>query len=104
MNKCSIISEIGINHNGSLDIAKKLIDVSVLAGCDYVKFQKRNNKELLSEDQYNAPHPNPINSYGNTYGAHRDYLEFTYEQHIELGKYIKKYLNNYNRTKCLNHS
>ena len=50
---------------------------------DAVKFQ-RNNRELLSEEQYNSPHPNPENSYGNTYGAHREFLEFDFDQHKEL--------------------
>ena len=51
-----------------------------------LKFQKRNNKELLTEEQYNAPHPNPINSYGNTYGEHREFLEFNLDQHKDYSK------------------
>ena len=51
---------------------------------DVVKFQKRNAKELLTEEQYNAPHPNPIHAYGKTYGEHREFLEFTPEQNKEL--------------------
>jgi N-acetylneuraminate synthase len=51
---------------------------------DVIKFQKRTNKELLSESQYNAPHPNPQNSYGETYGAHREFLELDLEQHRQL--------------------
>ena len=51
---------------------------------DIVKFQKRTNKELLSEKEYNAPHPNPENSYGNTYGEHREFLEFNLEQNRKL--------------------
>ena len=58
-----IIAEIGCNHMGSIEIAKELIDLAKDSGVSYVKFQKRNNKELLTEDQYNAPHPNPLNSY-----------------------------------------
>ena len=54
------------------------------------KFQKRNNKELLTEEQYNAPHPNPINSYGDTYGAHREFLEFDVNQHKELKDYAER--------------
>lgn len=82
-----VIAEIGCNHKGELEIAKQLIDVAVAAGAHVAKFQKRNNKELLSEEQYNAPHPNPKNSYGATYGEHREYLEFTLEQHKELKQY-----------------
>jgi sialic acid synthase len=80
-----IIAEIGCNHKGDMDIAKELIKVAkIFCNADAVKFQKRNNKELLTEEQYNQPHPNPANSYGNTYGEHREYLEFDVHQHQEL--------------------
>lgn len=80
-----LIAEIGCNHKGDMEIAKELIKVAkIFCNADVVKFQKRNNKELLTEDQYNAPHPNPSNSYGSTYGEHREYLEFTVQQHAEL--------------------
>ncbi|QKF83325.1 N-acetylneuraminate synthase [Halarcobacter ebronensis] len=82
-----IIAEIGCNHKGDMSIAKMLIDLAKKSGAKYVKFQKRNNKELLTEDQYNAPHPVPANSYGNTYGEHREFLEFTKGQHRELKEY-----------------
>ncbi|RXJ93833.1 N-acetylneuraminate synthase [Malaciobacter molluscorum] len=82
-----IIAEIGCNHMGNFEIAKELIDLAKDAGAKYVKFQKRNNKELLTEEQYNSPHPVPENSYGNTYGAHREFLEFTKEQHSKLKDY-----------------
>ncbi|ARN71574.1 N-acetylneuraminate synthase [Nonlabens tegetincola] len=83
-----IIAEIGCNHKGDMEIAKELIKVAaIFCKADAVKFQKRNNKELLTEEQYNAPHPNPINSYGDTYGAHREYLEFNVQQHQELMDY-----------------
>lgn len=85
-----VIAEIGCNHKGDLEIAKKLIDEAVLAGAHVAKFQKRNNKELLSEEQYNAPHPNPKNSYGATYGEHREFLEFTAEQHQTLMMYCEE--------------
>lgn len=80
-----IIAEIGCNHKGDMDIAKELIKVAKIFGnANAVKFQKRNNKELLTDAQYNQPHPNPANSYGNTYGEHREYLEFNINQHQEL--------------------
>jgi N-acetylneuraminate synthase len=80
-----VIAEIGCNHKGDMDIAKELIKVAkIFCNADAVKFQKRNNKELLTEEQYNQPHPNPANSYGNTYGEHREYLEFDVSQHQEL--------------------
>jgi N-acetylneuraminate synthase len=82
-----IIAEIGCNHMGEIDIAKELIDLAKDAGVKYVKFQKRNNRELLTEEQYNEPHPVPGNSYGNTYGEHREFLEFSVEQNKELKKY-----------------
>jgi sialic acid synthase len=84
-----IISEIGCNHMGSIDTAKELIKLSKDAGADVAKFQKRHNKELLTPEQYNDPHPNPANSYGSTYGAHREFLEFSKEQHMELKKYAQ---------------
>ncbi|GGK17450.1 N-acetylneuraminate synthase [Yeosuana aromativorans] len=80
-----VIAEIGCNHKGDMDIAKELIKVAkIFCNANAVKFQKRNNKELLTEEQYNQPHPNPANSYGNTYGEHREYLEFDVSQHQEL--------------------
>ena len=69
MNAPKIIAEIGYNHKGDMDIARKMIyTAAAYCNVDGVKFQKRNVKELLSEDEYNAPHPEPYNSYGKTYG------------------------------------
>lgn len=86
-----IIAEIGCNHKGDMKIAKELINMAKIFGnANAVKFQKRNNKELLTEAQYNAPHPNPINSYGDTYGAHREFLEFDVDQHQELKDYCEE--------------
>ncbi len=86
--KPKIIAEIGCNHKGEMQIAKELIKVAkTFCNADIVKFQKRNNKELLTDEQYNAPHPNPINSYGDTYGEHREFLEFDLAQHQELKDY-----------------
>ena len=88
MKPAKVIAEIGCNHKGDMEIAKELIKVAkIYCNADVVKLQKRNNRELLTEEQYNAPHPNPANSYGDTYGAHREFLEFTVEQHRELKKY-----------------
>mgnify|MGYP000078032805 CR=1 FL=1 len=86
-NKPKVIAEIGCNHMGDMKIAKDLIDLAKGAGAGYVKFQKRNNKELLTEEQYNTPHPVPENSYGDTYGAHREFLEFDVNQNKELKEY-----------------
>ncbi len=82
-----VIAEIGCNHKGEMEIAKELMKLAKNAGAKVAKFQKRNNKELLSVEQYNSPHPNPKNSYGKTYGEHREFLEFTKEQHRELQLY-----------------
>ena len=84
-----VIAEIGCNHKGEMEIAKELLKVAANSGVEVAKFQKRTNKELLTEEQYNAPHPNPINSYGDTYGAHREFLEFDVNQHIELKEYAE---------------
>ncbi|WP_044399000.1 N-acetylneuraminate synthase family protein [Lacinutrix sp. Hel_I_90] len=86
-----IIAEIGCNHKGDMSIAKELIKVAkIFCNVDAVKFQKRHNKELLTEEQYNSPHPNPMNAYGNTYGAHREFLEFDVTQHQELKDYCEE--------------
>ena len=84
-----VIAEIGCNHKGEMEIAKELLKVAAYSQVHVAKFQKRNNKELLTQEQYNTPHPNPINSYGNTYGEHRDFLEFSLNQHKELKEYAE---------------
>tara|TARA_B110000116_G_C16648384_1_gene496155 strand:- start:5 stop:871 length:867 start_codon:yes stop_codon:yes gene_type:complete len=84
-----VIAEIGCNHKGEMGIAKELLIIAAQSGVEVAKFQKRNNKELLTEEQYNTPHPNPINSYGDTYGAHREFLEFNLSQHKELKEYAE---------------
>jgi len=87
-----IIAEIGGNHKGDMSIAKEMIATAALyCKADVVKFQKRNNKELLSKTEYNAPHPNPVNSYGDTYGAHREFLEFDLDQHKQLKAWCEEY-------------
>lgn len=75
---------------GDFNIALELIKLAKDCGAHVAKFQKRNNKELLSKEQYNAPHPVPYNSYGATYGAHREALEFTIEQHKDLKAYAEE--------------
>lgn len=97
MNKPVIIAEIGCNHKGDMAIAHKMIKLlgtfkllNENSYIDIVKFQKRTNKELLSEEEYNAPHPNPKNSYGNTYGEHREFLEFDLEQNKQLKQWCEE--------------
>ncbi len=86
-----VIAEAGCNHMGQMEIAHELINTAaIFCKADAIKFQKRCPKELLTPEQYNAPHPNPENSYGNTYGAHREYLEFTVDQHAQLKEWCEQ--------------
>lgn len=86
-----LIAEAGCNHMGQMEIAHELINTAaIFCKADAIKFQKRCPKELLTEEQYNAPHPNPTNSYGRTYGEHREFLEFDVEQHKQLKKWCEE--------------
>lgn len=90
--KPRMIAEAGCNHKGDMAIAKKLIIIAaVYCNADVIKFQKRNNRELLTEKQYNAPHPNLMHAYGNTYGEHREFLEFDVDQHKQLKDWCEEY-------------
>lgn len=92
MNQPKIIAEIGCNHKGDMNIAKEMImTAATYCKADCVKFQKRCNKELLTQEEYNAPHPHPENSYGKTYGEHREFLEFTLEQHKQLQEWCEEF-------------
>lgn len=87
-----IIAEIGCNHKGDMQIAKELImTAATYCKVDVVKFQKRCIKELLTQEEYNAPHPHPECSYGSTYGKHREFLEFSLEQHRQLQAWCQEY-------------
>lgn len=97
MNRPVVIAEIGCNHKGDMEIAHKMIKLLGVfktlnpdASIDVVKFQKRTNKELLTPEEYNAPHPHPENSYGATYGEHREFLEFNQDQHALLKKWCEE--------------
>ena len=86
MKKTKIVAEIGCNHKGNFDIAKEMIFIaSSFCKVDVVKFQKRTPKELLTKVQYNEAHPTKFNSYGETYGEHREFLEFN----IKSGTFFK---------------
>lgn len=85
-----IIAEIGLNHNGSPELAKKLIDVAVNAGCDAVKFQKRDPRAMLTREFYNTPYMNGGNSFGPTYGAHRDALELSEDVYWQMKEYCDR--------------
>lgn len=86
INKCYIIAEAGLNHNGSLETAKKLIDVAVSAKVDAVKFQKRTVDILATKETLDA-YDDRFPEFGSTYREIREYLEFNYDEYIELKKY-----------------
>ena len=79
MKKTYVIAEIGINHQGDINIAKRLIDIAAAAGCDAVKFQKRNPDVCVPEEQKSKPR--------SWQGKDMTYLEYKYK--VEFGKYKK---------------
>ena len=86
-----VIAEAGCNHMGQMELAHDLSNTpAIFCKADAIKFQKRCPKELLTPEQYNMPHPHPENSYGDTYGAHREFLEFTVDQHAQLKKWCEE--------------
>lgn len=82
-----VIAEIGINHNGSLGLAKKLIDAACLAGCDAVKFQKRTPEICVPKDQWNIERDTPWGRL--TYIEYRRKVEFGFEEYFEIASYCK---------------
>src|SRR5689334_6893547 len=72
---CYVIAEIGHNHQGNLEKARELFREAKLAGAHAVKLQKRDNRNLYTRVAYNKPYDNE-NSFGSTYGEHREFLEF----------------------------
>ena len=87
MNKTFIISEIGINHNGDLDIAKKMIDVSIESGADAVKFQKRDIDIVYSNEQLKRPRTSP---FGTTEREQKEGLEFNKNEYDIIDSYCKE--------------
>ena len=83
---CYIIAEIGINHNGNVDLAKRLISVAVAAGCDAVKFQKRTVEVVYTEKELATPRENP---FGTTNGDLKRGLEFGPEDYAELSALLQ---------------
>ncbi|MDQ7817743.1 MAG: N-acetylneuraminate synthase family protein [Melioribacteraceae bacterium] len=83
-----IIAEIGINHNGSIALAQKMIDGTVFAGCDAVKFQKRTPELCVPKDQWYTERDTPWGRM--TYIEYRHRVEFDYEQYNEINEYCKQ--------------
>lgn len=88
MTKTYIIAEIGINHNGSLEIAKKLIDIAAVAGCDAVKFQKRNPDVCVPEHQKQVMRETPWGEM--TYLEYKYRVEFEKEEYDEIDRYCRE--------------
>lgn len=84
-----VIAEAGINHNGDMSIAKKLIYEAHRSGADAIKFQKRTIDEMFTHEHLNMPY-NKSYSFGRTYGEHKKALEFSDEQYLELLDYAKE--------------
>lgn len=84
---CYVIAEVGINHNGDIDIAKRLIDTAVDAGCNAVKFQKRTVDVVYSAEELARPRENP---FGATNGDLKRGLEFGADQYRQINDYCKE--------------
>lgn len=80
---CFIVAEVGNNHQGDITLARRMVHAAAETGVDAVKFQKRNSSALLTRDGLKAPYTGP-NSFGPTYGAHRDALELSMDEMAEL--------------------
>ena len=83
-----VIAEIGINHNGDINLCKKLIDVAHMAGCDYVKFQKRNPALCVPEKQKGVMKDTPWGKM--TYLDYKYRVEFEKDEYDEIDKYCKE--------------
>ncbi len=87
-----VVAEIGCNHRGNFETAKEMIMMAAqFCKAQVVKFQKRNPRECLTPEEYDAPHPNPYHSYGPTYGAHREFLELDIDTHRKLKEVCESY-------------
>jgi N-acetylneuraminate synthase/sialic acid synthase len=86
---CYVIAEIGHNHQGNLETAKDLFRLAKECGANAVKLQKRDNRTLYTRELYNKPYDHE-NSFGATYGEHREALEFGLEEYRELRRYAQE--------------
>ena len=87
--ECFVIAEVGHNHQGSVDTAMKIFDAAKESGANAVKLQKRDNKNLFTKEMYDSQYSSD-NAYGDTYGKHRDALEFGMDEYIELKQYAEE--------------
>ena len=86
---CYVIAEIGHNHQGNLETAKELFRAAKECGVNAVKLQKRDNRSLYTREMYNKPYDNE-NSFGDTYGRHREFLEFGMAEYKELQNFASE--------------
>ena len=86
---CYVIAEVGHNHQGSVEKCKELFRVAKECGVDAVKLQKRDNRSLYTRALYDKPYDNE-NSFGATYGEHREALEFDWDEYVELQRYCRE--------------
>jgi sialic acid synthase SpsE len=86
---CFVIAEAGVNHNGDLAIAKRLVSVAAAARADAVKFQKRSVREVLIAAALDLPYHSP-NALGDTYGEHRDRLELSTDAYWDIAEHCRK--------------
>ena len=86
---CFVIAEIGHNHQGKIETAREMFRVAKECGANAVKLQKRDNRRLYTEEMYNKPYEHQ-NSFGRTYGEHREALEFGWEEYKELKDYAQE--------------
>ncbi|HEX2218056.1 MAG TPA: N-acetylneuraminate synthase family protein [Gemmatimonadales bacterium] len=86
---CYVIAEVGHNHQGDLEKCKELFRVAKECGVDAVKLQKRDNRALYTRAMYDKPYDNE-NSFGATYGEHREALEFGRDEYVELQRYCRE--------------
>src|ERR1035437_7641481 len=84
---CYIVAEIGINHNGDIDIAKRLISLALASGCDAVKFQKRTVEVVYGKEELAKPRESP---FGTTNGDLKRALEFNEKQYAQIAAYCKE--------------
>ena len=89
LSDCFVIAEVGHNHQGDLETAHRMLDAAADAGVDAVKIQKRDNRSLFTREFFDSPYVGP-NSFGDTYGAHRERLELDRGQYAELQAHAKE--------------